>query len=144
MARLNLSVFNNKHVKVLIGNGFTSVIGVVTGALLNHNLAIAYAGIWWIVMSFESFCEAARYGLLATATVKFYAGADTERAKTVIGSVWVLALGLSAIIILANVGLYIAFPHTTDMQLQLCIKWIGITYLSTLPADVALWKLQAE
>jgi O-antigen/teichoic acid export membrane protein len=144
MVKLNFSVFNNKHVKVLIGNAFTSIVGVLTGALINHNLSVDFAGIWWIFISFVTFCEAARYGLLATATVKFYAGTEENRARTVIGSIWVLALALTVVILAANASLFAVFSHSTDVQLQVCIKWVGITYLSSLPADVAFWKLQSD
>jgi O-antigen/teichoic acid export membrane protein len=139
-----LSRFRNKHFLVLAGNTFTSVVGLVTGALLAHFLPLTENGIWWIIISFVTLCESARYGLLATATVKFYAGTEPARAKTVMGSVWVLAIALTIVILLINGALYLAFPHTGDVETDQCIKWVGITYLSTLPADVAFWRLQAE
>jgi len=129
---------------MLSGNAITSVVGVLTGAFINHNLTVSDAGIWWILMSFVTFCEAARYGLLATTTVKFYAGTSQERGRVIMGSVWVLALGLTAVILLGNAALFFIFPHTDDRQLQLCIKWVGITYMSTIAADIAFWKLQSD
>ena len=139
-----LERFRNKHFLVLSGNGFTSVVGLLTGALLAHVLTMNDAGMWWIFNSFVILCESARYGLLATATVKFYAGAPKDRAKTVLGSIWVLALALTAIILLVNLGIYFVFPHTGNIGTDLYIKWVGLTYLSSLPADVAFWRLQAE
>ena len=139
-----LSRFRNKHFLVFTGNAFTSAVGLFTGALLAHVLTLNDAGMWWIFISFVTLCESARYGLLATATVKFYAGAPNNRAKTVLGSIWVLALALTAIILLVNLGFYFVFPHSGNTGTDLYIKWVGLTYLSSLPADVAFWRLQAE
>lgn len=139
-----LARFKNKHFLVFTGNAFTSAVGLFTGALLAHMLSLGDAGIWWVFISFVTLCEAARYGLLATATVKFYAGTTEERARTVLGSIWVLALALTAIILLLNLGIYAIFPHTGNVATDLYIKWVGLTYLSSLPADVAFWRLQAE
>ena len=139
-----LERFRNKHFLVLSGNGFTSVVGLVQGSLLAHMLSLSDAGIWWTFLGLVSYCEAARYGLLATATVKFYVGKDAERSRAVMGSIWVLALLLTLIILTINWGLYKAFPHTGNVGIDIYLRWVGITYLSTLPADAAFWRLQAK
>lgn len=144
MAKLNLSRFKNKHFLVLAGNGFNSVIGIATSYILFHFLQMEEAGMWWFVQSIVALCESSRYGFLATATVKFYAGTDAERGKTVLGSVWYIAIILTLLVLLANAGALALLPHTTNKELILCIQWVGITYLSSLPADVIFWKLQAE
>ncbi len=129
---------------VLFNNGIQAVVGLATTYVLYHYLSIVETGMYYFVLSFVGLCEAGRYGFLATATVKFYAGTDKERGQTVLGSVWLLAIFLSVIIMLINgVGLLL-LPYTNNPELILCIKWIGITYLSTLPADVIFWRLQAE
>lgn len=143
MGKLNLSVIKNKYFLVLFNNGFVSVIGILTSALLFHVLPVEDAGIWFFIQSIVALCEAARWGFLATATVTFYAGAEPKRAATVLGSVWFLALVLTAIILSFNTGAYF-FIHTKNIEAQLCINWVGITYLSSLPADVIFWRLQAD
>lgn len=144
MTALNLSRLKNKHILVLMGNGFFSAAGFITTFLLFHYLSPHNAGTWFVVQTFVALCEAARYGLLATATVKFYAGAEEDRAKTVLGSVWYLAILLTVIILLLDSAAWLSLPYIHNYEATLCIKWVGITYLSSLPADVIFWKLQAE
>ncbi len=143
MAKLNLSALKNKFFLVLFNNGFISVVGILTSSLLFHVLSIDEAGIWFFVQMFVAFCEAARWGFLSTATVAFYAGAEPKRAATVLGSVWFLALVLTAVILSINAAAYLLI-HTSDVETQLCVKWVGITFLSSLPADVIFWRLQAD
>jgi len=143
MGKLKLSVLKNKYFLVLFNNGFVSVIGILTSSLLFHFLTVQDAGIWFFVQSIVALCEAARWGFLATATVTFYAGAEPKRAATVLGSVWLLALILTAIILSLNAGAYF-LVHTQNVEANLCITWVGITYLSSLPADVVFWRLQAD
>ena len=126
------------------GNAFISVLGIFFSYLLFHFLSVDAAGIWFFVQSIVALCEAARYGFLATATVTFYAGAEPKRAATVLGSVWFLALVLTSIILLLNAGAFFFLPYTHNVEAILCIKWVGITYLSSLPADVIFWRLQAD
>jgi O-antigen/teichoic acid export membrane protein len=143
MGKLKLSAFKNKFFLVLFNNGFISIVGILTSSLLFHVLSVDEAGIWFFVQMFVAFCEAARWGFLSTATVTFYAGAEPKRAATVLGSVWFLALVLTAIILSLNAGAYFLI-HTDDLETRLCIQWVGITFLSSLPADVIFWRLQAN
>ncbi|MES2703260.1 MAG: oligosaccharide flippase family protein [Bacteroidota bacterium] len=135
---------NNKHFLVLVGNALGISIGFSISFLLFHFLPVHEVGIWFFIMSIVALCEAARYGFLATATVSFYAGTTPERGATVMGSVWFLALSLSGIIAALNGLAFFILPHTHNVELILCIKWVGITYLSTVCLDVVSWKLQAE
>src|SRR4051812_25211489 len=141
---MNLSGFNNKHFLVLMGNAFTITIGFTTSFLLFHFLSMEAVGIWFFVQSLVTLCEAARYGLLATATVSFYAGTPPERAANVLGSVWFLALSLSGIILAINGGALLLLPYTHNQEAILCIKWVGITYLSSVTIDISSWRLQAD
>jgi O-antigen/teichoic acid export membrane protein len=135
---------NNKHFLVLMGNAFTVIIGFATSFLLFHFLPVREVGMWFVILSLVTLCEAMRYGFLATATVAFYAGTSPERAKTVLGSVWFLALILSGIILSVNGIAFLFLPYIHNAQAILCIKWVGITYLSTVTIDVVSWRLQAE
>lgn len=129
---------------MLFGNGVTSIIGFGMAYIVFHNLSLVDAGIWFVLQSFVGLCEAGRYGFLATATVKFYAGAERERAVTVLGSVWFLALALTAIVLALNGLALFYLPFTNNYETGLLIKWIGLNYLSSLPSDVVFWRLQAD
>jgi O-antigen/teichoic acid export membrane protein len=141
---MNLSRFNNKHFLVLMGNGLTVAIGFATSFLLFHFLSMEAVGMWFFIQSLVALCEAARYGFLATATVTFYAGTTLERGATVLGSVWFLALGLSFIILSLNTAALFFWGNSHNVEIVLCIKWVGITYLSSVPIDISSWRLQAE
>lgn len=129
---------------MLLGNSSTSIIGfVMTYVLFHCDMTTAEVGIWFVMQSFVGLCEAGRYGFLSTATVKFYAGTDKERGATVLGSIWFLAIALSALVLAINaLGLFY-LPYASR-EAQLCITWVGVNYLSSLPADVIFWRLQAD
>ncbi len=129
---------------MLFGNGFTSVIGFGMAYIIYHNLPLAASGIWYFSQSLVAMCEAGRYGLLSTAAVKFYAGTQKERAQTVLGSIWFLAIALTAIVLAINAGALLVLPYTTNYETIVCIKWVGLNFLSSLPADVVFWRLQAD
>ncbi|MCD6013761.1 MAG: oligosaccharide flippase family protein [Flavipsychrobacter sp.] len=138
------TILRNKHFIVLFGQGASSLIGLAMMYIIFNFMPLAHAGIWFLLQSFVGTCEAARYGLLSTATVKFYAGTDKDRAATVLGSIWFIALTFSAILLVINGLALFYLPYTTNYELSLCIKWIGLTYLSTVPSDIVFWKLQAD
>jgi O-antigen/teichoic acid export membrane protein len=142
--KLKLSRYYNKHSLVLFGNGAQQLVGLVTGFVLFHYLSPAETGMWFLIMSFVGLLEAGRYGFLATATVTFYAGTDAQRGATVMGSVWFLALSITVFVLAVNAGGLLLLPLTTNRELILCIKWIGITFASSLVTDVIFWRLQAE
>jgi len=144
MGKFSFSKLYNKHFLVLMGNGVIAMVGFATTLLLFHYLSVAAVGMWFFVQSIVGLCEAGRYGFLATTTVKFYAGTDEKRAANVLGSVWVLAISLTGVVLAANALALAWLPFTNDIETILCIKWIGITFLSSLPADVTFWRLQAQ
>ncbi len=144
MARFSLSKLNNKHFLSLAGNGILAVFGVAQMSLLYHAMAKEVVGEWFFFLTLISLCDAVRNGFLNTATVKFYGGTEKERAAEVLGSVWFLATALTAIVLLLNAGAYIFIGKATSVELVLTVKWLGLTYLSSLPFSVIFWVLQAD
>ena len=130
----------------LMGNVVLAVLGLATMFLLYHSLSKADAGKWFTFMTVLGLCESIRNGFLGTATVKFYAGTDAHRANVVLGSVWTLAIGLTASVLLLNALAYVLMKYmaTNNEQVLLIISWLGLTYLSSLPFGVIFWKLQAD
>jgi O-antigen/teichoic acid export membrane protein len=51
---------------------------------------------------------------------------------------------LSGIFMLINAGAYFLLPYTHNREIIMCIKWGGITYLSTVTLDIVAWRLQAD
>jgi O-antigen/teichoic acid export membrane protein len=141
---MNVPMLNNKHFLVLLGNALLVTVSFTTSFLLFHFLSMDAVGMWFFVISLVTLCESARNGFLGTATVTFYAGTAPERAAAVMGSVWYLALALSAVILAINIIAWLFLQHAHNIEIALCIKWVGITYLSSVPIDIVCWKLQAE
>lgn len=141
---MNLSKFKNKHFLALVGNLVISGFSVLTIALLYRVLPKNDMGIWFFFLTVSGLADAIRNGFLTTATVKFYAGTTNEKGIEVLGSVWYLAIALTlGIALLSFVVLaFSSFIHSE--QLLVVLKWLGITFISSLPFSVTFWILIAE
>jgi len=141
---MNLSKFKNKHFLALVGNLVISGFGVLTISLLYRVLTKSDTGTWFFFLTFLGLADAVRNGFLTTATVKFYAGTDKERGATVLGSVWFLAIALTASLLLLDLFCFAGISFIKNAQLVVVIKWFGITFLSSLPYSVTFWILIAD
>jgi O-antigen/teichoic acid export membrane protein len=138
------SSLKNKHFLALSGNIIISLFSIVIMSLLYRSLSKADIGSWFFFLGIQSVVEAFRTGFLATATVKFYAGIAKEKAEAVLGSIWVTAFFITAIVMLLNWILWLFTMHINYPQMLIVIKWIGITFLSSLPYMVSSWILMAD
>ncbi len=128
-----------------MGNGMLQAIGLAIAFIIFHSsLSMDEVGIWFFVQSIIAFCEAGRAGFLSTAAVKFYAGTTYERGRTVQGSIWYLAIIATGIILTLNACLLPFLSVVGNREFELCVEWVGISFLATLPSDVISWRLQAE
>jgi len=141
---MNLSKFRNKHFLALVGNLVISGFSVLTISLLYRVLTKSDAGTWFFFLTIVGLADAIRNGFLTTATVKFYAGTDKERAASVLGSVWYLATALTAMVVAINVLLFAGVPFINKPELIIAVKWFGITFISSLPFSITFWILIAE
>ncbi len=144
MPKLSLSSLNNKHFLSLAGNGILAVFGLLQMSLLYYSMSMAQVGEWFYFLNIISLCDAVRNGFLSTATVKFYAGTTGERAREVMGSVWFLAISLTLAVGLLNFGALFLLNYTNDLPVVMTIRWLGLTFLSSLPFSVVFWILQAD
>ncbi len=141
---------NNKHFLALAGNIVMSGIGILTFGLILRNLSIADAGIWMMFLTATGLAEMLRSGLLQTTTIKFYTGADATKANNILGSVWYLALIITALFLLLNLFVFVivhflnAGHEVVTNQWTIIINWFGITLLSSLPYSLAFWILIAD
>jgi O-antigen/teichoic acid export membrane protein len=134
----------NTHLMSLTGNMVVSVMGIVSASLLFRSMELKDTGIWFFFISTLSFVETFRQGFIATAFIKNYAGAEKGRAAEVLGSTWVIALGITAALILLNI-IALALPITLQNPgFNLFLKWFGITFLVSLPTVIGTMVLQAE
>ena len=141
-----IKIFNlkNKHFLALSGNIIISAFSIIIMSLLYRSLSKSDIGFWFFFLSVQSVVESFRAGFLGTATVKFYAGTINEKAEAVLGSIWFTAIFITAIVIVINGILWIFIMNIDYPQVLIVIKWLGITFLSSLPFTVTTWILMAD
>ncbi len=141
---MNLDKFKNKHFLALLGNLVISGFSVITISLLYRVLTKADTGIWFFFLTFLGLADAFRNGFLTTATIKFYSGTAVEKGKIVLGSVWFLAIAITSLVGFIDLILYLGIGFIKNHELIIVVKWIGITFFSSLPYALSYWILMAE
>lgn len=137
-------LLRNRHFLSLSGNGVMAVFSVVGYSLLYRLLPEADMGNWVFFQFAYLLLDTFRTGLLQTALVKFYAGADLARQRCVAGSAWYLGLLVTGAFVLLNLAALPLARFTTDAGVLVLLRWFGVALLVTLPFNVATWVLQAE
>ena len=127
-----------------MGNGIIAVMNLVQMSLIYHKLEISDVGNWVFFLSTIGIIESVRNGFLATATIKFYAGTSGDRAKEVLGSVWFLALAITGLFVVVDLCFLPFLKVMPDEDLRITIRWVGITFISSLPYTLITWVLTAE
>ena len=144
MSRFSFSRFNNKHFLALASNGVISVLAFVQMGIIYRKMDMDDVGAWVFFLGMLGIAESVRNGFLNTATIKFLAGTTKERAAEVMGSVWFLALTLTGLVVLADLGGIACIPLIKDKEIALTLRWLGITFISSLPYTLIFWVLMAE
>ncbi len=144
MPKFSLSKLNNKHFLALASNGLIAVMAFVQMGFIYRKMEMDEVGTWFFFLSIIGIAESIRSGFLSTATIKFYAGTEPERAKAVLGSVWYLALAITGAMVVADLGFLACLKFVHDKELALSAKWFGITFASSLPYTLIFWILMAD
>ncbi|HMG84025.1 MAG TPA: oligosaccharide flippase family protein [Ferruginibacter sp.] len=139
-----LTKLRNKHFLSLAGNGSMAVLSIVTYSLLYRMLTEEEMGNWVFFQFAFILIDTFRTGFLQTAIVKFFAGADAERATEVVGSVWFVALWITGVFLFADLAGIALLRHIHDTSLVLFIQWSGAAFLLSLPMNISMWVVQAE
>ena len=132
----------NKHTLSLASNAVMPLMGVITVSMLARNLTEADFGYWTFFLITYTLASFFRSGFLQTSLIKFYSGANKERALNVAGSTWVLGLGLTL-----TLGLLCFLAHLfyhVHSSTAIIINWFSIIFFCQFPSSIALWVLQAE
>ncbi len=136
---------NNKHFFSLAGNVIMSGLSIVIMGILYRCLPNkAEMGNWVFFQTMFALVEMVRTGFLNNATIKFYAGADKDRAAEVLGSAWVLATGVTIGLLILNIPALLLVHVVKIEGLSFFLKWFGLCYLFSLPSFIANCVLQAE
>src|SRR4051812_36226720 len=101
-----LSSLKNIHFQSLLGNGIMAVLGMVTQGMLFRALSINDLGVYVLFMVLYTLVDTIKTGFLTNAFITFYTGVSEKRANAVAGSTWMLALIISAALIVINIPTY--------------------------------------
>lgn len=139
-----LKSLNNKYVLSLLGNGVMSVIGMVISIILRRVFSLEDMGIWLLFFSVILLIDTFRTGFLTTAFIKFFAGADVQKAREIVGSTWYLAVLITGILLILNIPAYFISFHIENLGISLFLRWFGLAYVLSLPFFVTSCILQAK
>jgi len=138
------ALLRNRHFQSLTGNGVMAVFSVLTYSILFRFLSEADMGNWIFFQFSFLLLDTFRTGLLQTALIKFYAGADAVRQRCVAGSGWYIGLLVTALFVVLNVVALPFMGYVRDVGVLVLLYWFGLSLVITLPFNVAIWILQAE
>lgn len=139
-----ISLFQNIHVQSLLGNGVMAIFNMLALALLYRALSVNDIGVYVLFMTILGLIDTVKSGLLTNAFLKFYSGTGPERAREVIGSAWALALLVTLLFLIVNLGAFMALPYFPNLGTRLLIQYFSLITLSTLPSFMANLAVQGE
>ena len=138
------SYLKNKHFLSLSGNLIIQVVNTIYFALLFRYMKVEALGALVFFNSIIGLLDALRSGFVNTAFVRAYSGATPSRAAEVMGSTWMSSLLLTLAVVAINLIALLVLGTQKNEELNLILKWSGLTLLLLLPSFVAMCVLQAE
>lgn len=135
---------NNKYIFSLAGNGIMSGVGMLTSIILLRALSINDMGVWILFLTIYLLLDTFRSGFLTIAFVKFYSGAEKQRANEIVGTTWVVSILITVFFMFLNIPAYFLSFYFANESISLFLKWFGITYMVSLPSFVATCILQGK
>lgn len=133
----------NKHTISLATSAAMPVIGMLVISLMAHNLSKVEFGNYLFLLITILLADTFRNGFVQTPLIKYYAGANKKRAAEVAGSAWYVGF-IQALIFVAIDGIIYLVYRSKSPDAETTIQWFGIIYITTLPAAIASYILQAE
>lgn len=135
----------NKHTLSLASNAIMPVLGMAILGVMARHLSKGDFGDYIFFLVVFNLADTFRTGFLQTSLIKYYAGANIERASNIAGSAWYIGLVIVLIFGLGNLLLFFILSYTgTSPNMFLITKWLGIVYLCSLPTTITIWILQAQ
>lgn len=138
------SYLSNNQFMSLAGNLSVSVLNIVSVSLLFRALPVREIGMWVFFTSTVGLADSFRGGFLSTALVRACSGATPEREAEVTGSAWTIALVITGVLGLLNLGGWLILGHTSRDEMTLLLRWFGIVLVATLPYFMASCILHAQ
>ncbi|MCO5935204.1 oligosaccharide flippase family protein [Mucilaginibacter sp. RB4R14] len=139
----NLKKLVNKHTISLATSAAMPVIGMLVLSLMAHNLPAADFGNYIFLLITILLADTFRNGFVQTSLIKFYAGTSKKKAFEVAGSAWYVGLMQAGVFVAIDAIVYLVY-RSKSVNAETTIQWFGIIYMTTLPATIASYILQAE
>src|ERR1700760_4483941 len=101
-----------------------SLLNIITSAILyRHVENKAELGIWFVFIQTFTFIDTFRTGFLQTAFIKFFAGAEKERAARILGSTWLIGLLTTFAVCAITLPGLLFLGARADQSLLTIAKW---------------------
>lgn len=139
----NLKKLVNKHTISLATSAAMPVIGMLVLSLMAHNLSKEEFGNYLFLLITILLADTFRNGFVQTPLIKFYSGTNKKTSIEVAGSAWYVGL-VQALVFVAIDGIIYLVYRSKSPDAETTIQWFGIIYITTLPAAIASYILQAE
>ncbi len=137
-------LLKNKQFLSFAGNIVMALLNIITSAILYRHMVKDEVGIWFVFLATFNLIDTFRTGILQTAFVKFFAGADKERGENVLGSTWYIGLLTTALVCLLTWPCCFFTGYIKNETITTILEWTGALFISTLPIVMATWLLQAQ
>ncbi|MBF9236502.1 oligosaccharide flippase family protein [Hymenobacter sp. BT683] len=134
---------SNQQFMSLVGNLTVSAMSIISVSLLFRALPAREIGLWVVFMTAVGLADSFRAGFLTTAFIRARSGATPARAAEVTGSAWAIALAISGLLGLLNLGGWLVFGHSADAATALLLRWFGVVVVATLPYFMAACVMQS-
>ena len=138
------SYLGNHQFLSLAGNLTVSALSLLSVSLLFRALPAREIGLWVFFSSIVGLADSFRTGFLTTAFIRGCSGASEARAAEVTGSAWVIALVITGLLGLLNLGAWALSGPRAAPETSLLLSWFGLILVATLPSFMAASVLQAE
>lgn len=138
------SYLGNQHFLSLAGNLTVSAMSIVSVSLLFRALPVQEIGVWIYFMAAVGLADSFRSGFLTTAFIRARSGATPARTAEVTGSAWIIALAITGLLVVLNLGAWLLFDNSPDESLVLLLRWFGVVLVVTLPYFMASCVMQSE
>lgn len=133
-------ILKNDNILSLLANLVTSGIAFISFILVARILIPIDFGAWTLYLTFFTFFDMFRSGLIHTALIRFGSG---EEQNEYIGAAWKIVLGFTVgVSLLVYLSGFIYSQFGNDATMNLFFFYFPFLFLANLPIQVATWVLQ--
>ena len=139
-------IFSNNNTVSLVSSIFYTFFIAISYWLMVRTYTKQEMGQWIIYYVGHNFINMVRFGLLFIALIKFLSGSKNENEKKeIIGSVWILCIISSTVLIIITYIIYFLFTNTfINKGFILFFKLFPYMFISIIPSTIAIAILTGQ